>query len=197
MSLMDNLNRIEKCKNDIKAALIEQGGDTYMDDVVDFSGYADKIRGLQLESGDTPSTPTPSADYIYTNAFLTDGARKDIANLEAYEIKLDKNNTCAFEITCPPEYTIYTGREGDYDIVFTVEVPDAYKIIKSVWINEAATSPDDREKTQELKPNPRYATITRNDVTYYSFIRVVKGGDMMNPDVNISDVQYIITIKKI
>ena len=193
MSLMDNLNRIEKCKNDIRAALIEKGGDTYMDDVVDFSGYADKIRGLQ-ESGDTPSTPTPSADYIYTNAFLTDGARKDIANLEAYEIKLDKNNTCAFEITCPPEFTIYNG--VDYDIVFTVEVPDTYDIIKSVWINEAATSPDDREQTQKLKPNPRYATITRNNVEYNSFIRVVDGGDMMNPDVNISDVQYIITIKK-
>jgi hypothetical protein len=191
---MDNLIRIEKCKSDIKAALIEKGGDTYMDDVVDFSGYADKIRRLQMESGDTPSTPTPSADYIYTNAFLTDGARKDIANLEAYEIKLDKNNTCAFEITCPPEFTIYNG--VDYDIVFTVEVPDTYDIIKSVWINEAATSPDDREQTQKLKPNPRYATITRNNVEYNSFIRVVDGGDMMNPDVNISDVQYIITIKK-
>lgn len=191
MSLMDNLIAIENCKNDIKSALINKGVD--MTDVA-FSGYAEKINALQLESGDTPA-PTPSADYIYSNAFITGGVRKDIANLEAYEIKLDENNTCTFEITCPPEFTIYNG--VDYDIVFTVEVPEAYEIIKSVWINEAATSPDDREKTQELKPNPRYATITRNGVTYNSFIRVVEGGDMMNPDVNISDVQYIITIKKI
>ena len=51
--------------------------------------------------------------------------------------------------------------------------------------------------TQELKVNPRYATITRNGVIYNSYIRVVEGGDMMNPDVNISDVKYIITIKKL
>lgn len=191
MGLIEKLNEINACKEDIKAALKEKCGDTYMDDVA-FSGYADKIRALQLESGDTPA-PTPSADYIYTNAFLTDGARKDIANLEAYEIKL-VDGTCTFNLTCAPEYTIYTGGEGDYDIVFTVEVPNTYDIIKSVWINEANGN---EEITQDLKVNPRYATITRNSVTYNSFIRVVYGGDMMNPDVNISDVKYIITIKKI
>ena len=189
MSLIENLNRINNCKEAIKSALVDKG---IIEETDKFEDYAEKIRSLQFESGDEPSTPAPSADYIYSNAFLTDGARKDIANLEAYEIKLE-DGTCTFNLTCAPEYTIYTGGEGDYDIVFTVEVPEAYDIIKSVWINEANGN---EEITQELKVNPRYATITRSGVTYNSFIRVVDGGDIMNPDVNIYDVNYIITIKK-
>ena len=189
MGLIENLTAIENCKNDIKIAL--EGKGVVMDGVK-LSEYAGKIKDLKLESGDTPA-PTPSADYIYSNAFLTDGTRKDIANLEAYEIKLE-DNTCTFNLTCASEYTIYTGGEGDYDIVFTVEVPETYEIIKSVWINEANGN---EEITQELKVNPRYATITRNGVIYNSYIRVVEGGDMMNLYVNMSDVKYIITIKKL
>ena len=68
MSLMDNLIAIENCKNDIKSALINKGVD--MTDVA-FSGYAEKINALQLESGDAPA-PTPSADYIYSNGNLCD-----------------------------------------------------------------------------------------------------------------------------
>ena len=55
---------------------------------------------------------------------------------------------------------------------------------------------NDEEMPQELKPNPRYTTIERNGITYNSFIRVVEGDDMMNEGLNISDVKYIITIKK-
>ena len=188
MTLIDNLNTINDCKEAIKEALVRKNVD--MDGVI-FSEYAGKIDALKLESGDTPSTPTPSADYIYSNGFLTGGARKDIVNLEAYAIELDSDGICEFKLTCAKEYTIWTGE--DFDIVFTVEVPESYEIIKSVWLNEAN---NDEEKTQELKPNPRYTTITRNGVTYYSFIRVVEGDDMMNDQLNVSDVKYIITIKK-
>lgn len=190
MGLIEKLNEINACKEDIKAALKEKCGDTYMDDVA-FSGYADKIRALQLESGDTPA-PTPSADYIYSNAFLTGGARKDIVNLEAYAIELGSDGTCEFKLTCAKEYTIWTGE--DFDIVFTVEVPESYEIIKSVWLNEANNN---EEVPQELKPNPRYTNITRNGVKYNSFVRVVDGDDMMNDQLNVADVKYIITIKKI
>ena len=189
MSLMDNLNAINDCKEAIKEALVRKNVDM---DGVKFSDYATKIDELQFESGDTPSTPAPSADYIYSNAFLTGVARKDIVNLEAYAIELGSDGTCEFKLTCAKEYTIWTGE--DFDIVFTVEVPESYKIIKSVWLNEAN---NDEEKPQELKPNPRYTNITRNGVTYNSFVRVVEGDDMMNDQLNVADVKYIITIKKI
>jgi hypothetical protein len=190
MNLIDNLNAIENCKNDIKNALINKGVDMTG---VAFSGYAGKIDELQLSSGDEPSTPTPSAEYIYSNGFITGGQRKDIANLESYQINLDSDNTCEFRLTCAKEYIIYTGE--DYDIVFTVEVPNTYEIIKCVWLDESS---NDKEMTQDLKANPRYTEIERNGIIYNSFIRVVDGGDMMNESgVNQADVKYIITIKKI
>lgn len=188
MKLIDNLNAIDKCKQDIKTALENKGIDMTG---VAFASYYEKINALQLESGDSPS-PTPSAEYIYSNGFLTGGTRKDIVNLEAYKIELDSDNTCEFRLTCAKEFTIWTGE--DYDIVFTVEVPEAYTITKCVWLNEAN---NDEEMPQDLKPNPRYTSINRNGITYNSFVRVVEGDDMMNEGLNISDVKYIITIKKI
>lgn len=187
MTLIDNLNAINDCKEAIKEALVRKNVD--MDGVI-FSEYAGKIDALQLESGDTPA-PTPSADYIYSNGFPTGGVRKDIANLEAYEIVLDSDNTCEFRLTCAPEYTIWTG--VDFDIVFTVEVPETYEIIKCVWLNEAN---NDEEMPQPIKSNPRYTSIERNNIVYNSFVRSVDGDDMMNDALNISDVKYIITIKK-
>lgn len=189
-----NLEAINTCKENIKTALENKGVD--MTDVA-FTSYYEKINALQLESGDSdipsePSTPTPSAEYIYSNGFLTGGTRKDIVNLEAYKIELDSDNTCEFRLTCAKEFTIWTGE--DYDIVFTVEVPEAYTITKCVWLNEAN---NDEEMPQDLKPNPRYTSINRNGITYNSFVRVVEGDDMMNEGLNISDVKYIITIKKI
>lgn len=189
-SLMQYLEDINTCKVEIKAAIEEKGGEGYLDGT-SFSGYAGKIRSLQT-TGDAP-TPTPSAEYIYSNGFLTGGTRKDIANLEAYKIELDSDNTCEFRLTCAKEFTIWTGE--DYDIVFTVEVPEAYTITKCVWLNEAN---NDEEMPQDLKPNPRYTSINRNGIAYNSFVRVVEGDDMMNDTgLNISDVKYIITIKKI
>lgn len=189
-SLMQYLEDINTYKEAIKNAINEKGGEHYMDNV-SFSDYAVKINELQLSSGDEPSTPTQSAEYIYSNGFITGGQRKDIANLESYQINLDSDNTCEFRLTCAKEYIIYTGE--DYDIVFTVEVPKTYEIIKCVWLDE---SNNDKEMTQDLKPNPRYTEIERNGIIYDSFIRIVDGGDMMNEGVNQADVKYIITIKK-
>lgn len=189
-SLMQYLEDINTYKEAIKNAINEKGGEHYMDNV-SFSDYAVKINELQLSSGDEPSTPTQSAEYIYSNGFITGGQRKDIANLESYQINLDSDNTCEFRLTCAKEYIIYTG--VDYDIVFTVEVPKTYEIIKCVWLDE---SNNDKEMTQDLKPNPRYTEIERNGIIYDSFIRIVDGGDMMNEGVNQADVKYIITIKK-
>ena len=61
-SLMQYLEDINTYKEAIKNAINEKGGEHYMDNV-GFSGYAEKIKALQIESGDTPSTPTPSVDY--------------------------------------------------------------------------------------------------------------------------------------
>ena len=71
MSLIENLNAINGCKEAIKEALVNKGVD--MTDVK-FSDYADEINKLQLASGDEPSTPTPTVDYMYSNGYLTGGS---------------------------------------------------------------------------------------------------------------------------
>lgn len=184
-SLMQYLEDINGCKENIREQLIAKGLTSIEN--AKFTEFADKIESWVI------AQPEQSADYIYSNGFLTGGTRKDIANLEAYKIELDSDNTCEFRITCAREFTIWTGEH--YDIVFTVEVPESYTITKCVWLNEAN---NDEEMRQDLKPNPRYANITRNGVTYNSFVRVVEGDDMMNDvGLNTTDVKYIITIQKI
>lgn len=188
-SLMQYLEDINGCKENIREQLIVKGLTSIEN--AKFTEFADKIESWVIDSGNTQ--PEQSADYIYSNGFLTGGTRKDIVNLEAYKIELDSDNTCEFRLTCAKEFTIWTGE--DYDIVFTVEVPEAYTITKCVWLNEANS---DEEMPQDLKPNPRYTSINRNGITYNSFVRVVEGDDMMNDTgLNINDVKYIITIKKI
>ena len=135
MSLMDNLIAIENCKNDIKSALINKGVD--MKDVA-FSGYAEKINALQLESGDSPA-PTPSADCIYSNGYLTSGdVTNEIINFVPYEIVLDGEGKCVFDFTCPVEYPIYDGEH--FDIIFTVDVPEAYTLTKFEFLDESSDS---------------------------------------------------------
>lgn len=190
MNLIDNLNAIDKCKQDIKTALKNKGVE--MEGVV-FAKYAEKIDALQLESGDTP-TPTPSADYIYSNGYLTNGTEtNEITNIVPYEIVLDDNGECIFELTCPREYRIY---DGGYDIVFTVDVPEKYTITKFVWIDEAN---DNEEKQQDYKANPRYTTgtIKRNGVVYYSYTRNPEDGlDIKSKKLYTAPVKHIITIKE-
>lgn len=194
MSLMDNLIRIEKCKNDIKAALIERGGDTYMDDVVDFSGYADKIRGLQMESGDTPSTPTPSADYIYSNGYI-DGGTPDIMTYVPYKIELDGNNVFVIELLSPVELLGWA--DVCPDIVFGVDVPTKYEMVDlKVYdpvVNGGSFVP------HGFKNNIRYSTITRDGVVYNSYLRNANGyyesSDVKGDPSLETPYKYEITIK--
>lgn len=185
---MDNLIAIENCKNDIKSALINKGVD--MKDVT-FSGYAEKINELQLESGDTPSVP--SADYIYSNGYLTGGSEvNEVVNFLPYEITLDENGFCDLYLTCGVEIPVYTGE--NYDIVFTVDVPTTYEIIEFAWIDEMNNNtPVD----QPYKANPRYTTIVRNGVTYNSYIKESSDNiDMGSDELAIAPIKYKIKIKK-
>ena len=187
MSLMDNLIAIENCKNDIKSALINKGVD--MTDVA-FSGYAEKINALQLESGDTPA-PTPSADYIYSNGYLTGGETNEIINFVPYEIVLDGEGKCVFDFTCPVEYPIYDGEH--FDIIFTVDVPEAYTLTKFEFLDESS----DSYINQAYKENPRYTTVVRNGVTYKSYVRQVEDNNDYGSDyVALAPLQYRITIEK-
>lgn len=187
MSLMDNLIAIENCKNDIKSALINKGVD--MTDVA-FSGYAEKINALQLESGDTPA-PTPSADYIYSNGYLTGGETNEIINFVPYEIVLDGEGKCVFDFTCPVEYPIYDGEH--FDIIFTVDVPETYTLTKFEFLDESS----DSYINQAYKENPRYTTVVRNGVTYKSYVRQVEDNNDYGSDyVAMAPLQYRITIEK-
>ena len=187
MSLMDNLIAIENCKNDIKSALINKGVD--MTDVA-FSGYAEKINAFQLESGDTPA-PTPSADYIYSNGYLTGGETNEIINFVPYEIVLDGEGKCVFDFTCPVEYPIYDGEH--FDIIFTVDVPETYTLTKFEFLDESS----DSYINQAYKENPRYTTVVRNGVTYKSYVRQVEDNNDYGSDyVAMAPLQYRITIEK-
>jgi hypothetical protein len=198
MGLIEKLNEINACKEDIKAALIEKGGDTYMDDV-DFYGYADKIRGLQLESGDTPA-PTPSADYIYSNGYLTNGTEtNEIICFVPYEItNLDSEGYCAFELTCPDEIPGYESDGvslGMMDVIFTVDIPTTYSISKFEWLDESGAEPV--YISIDYKVNPRYSTIVRDGITYNSYVRQVSdNNDYGSYDVQFAPLKYKITIKK-
>jgi hypothetical protein len=185
---MDNLIAIENCKNDIKSALINKGVD--MTDVA-FSGYAEKINALQLESGDAPA-PTPSADYVYSNGYLTSGdVTNEIINFVPYEIVLDGEGKCVFDFTCPVEYPIYDGEH--FDIIFTVDVPETYTLTKFEFLDESS----DSYINQAYKENPRYATVVRNGVTYKSYVRQVEDNNDYGSDyVALAPLQYRITIEK-
>lgn len=194
MSLIDNLNAINTCKEEIKSALEGKGVD--MTDVA-FSGYAEKIASLQLESGDTPSTPAPSADYIYSNGYLTNGTEtNEIIYFVPYEIALDDNGEFIIELTCPEEIPGYKDGENGYcDIILTVDVPTKYNITNFEYFDEAFTS---TYVQQPFKVNPRYSTIIRNGVEYNSYVRQVSdNNDYGSADVQYAPLKYRITIKKL
>ena len=187
MSLIDNLNAINACKEDIKSALVDKG--VNMDEVT-FSDYAEKIRALQLASGDEPSTPAPSADYIYSNGYIGDETN-EIINFIPYEIELDGEGKCVFNFTCPVEYPIYDGEH--FDIIFTVDVPETYTLTKFEFLDESS----DSYINQPYKENPRYTTVVRNGVTYNSYVRQVEDNNDYGSDyVAMAPLQYRITISK-
>ena len=187
MTLIDNLTAINNCKNAIKTALENKG--VVMTDVK-FEDYAGKIDALQLESGDTPA-PTPSADYIYSNGYLTGGETNEIINFVPYEIVLDGEGKCVFDFTCPVEYPIYDGEH--FDIIFTVDVPETYTLAKFEFLDESS----DSYINQAYKENPRYTTVVRNGVTYKSYVRQVEDNNDYGSDyVAMAPLQYRITIEK-
>ena len=188
MSLIDNLNAINSCKEDIKNALVNKGVDM---SGVAFSGYAEKINSLQLESGDTP-TPTPSADYIYSNGYITgSGNTNEIIDFNPYEIVLDAEGKCIFNFTCPVEYPIYDGE--NFDIIFTVDVPETYRLTNFEFLDESS----DSYVAQAYKENPRHTTIVRNGVTCNSYVRQVEDNNDYGSDyVAMAPLQYRITIEK-
>lgn len=197
MSLMDNLIAIENCKNDIKSALINKGVD--MTDVA-FSGYAEKINALQLESGDSPA-PTPSADYIYSNGYLTGGDKtNDIINFVPYEIVLDDNGQFIIELTSPTELFGLINDLGEYvypDIIFTFDIPTSYSIVSFEGYDPINNG--GQYVTRPTKLNPRFneGKVYRNGVEYISYVRKTSDGeDYYSSDVQASHLKYRITIKK-
>lgn len=205
-TLIDKLNDINEYKNNIKSALGSKGfkkedGEDIDMETVKFSEYADMIAQLQLpESGDTPTpTPTPSTDYIYSNGFLTNGTEtNEIINFVPYEIVLDGDGKCEFELTCPDEisgYEPYENSLGMMDVIFTVDIPTAYNISKFEWLDESSTPPVYIDI--DYKDNPRYSTIVRDGVTYKSYVRQVSDNvDYSSYDVQYAPLKYKITIEK-
>ena len=196
MTLIDNLTEIENCKEAIKEALVRKN--VYMDGVI-FSEYAEKINALKLESGDTPSTPTPSADYIYSNGYLTNGTEtNEIINFVPYEIVLDGEGKCAFELTCPDEIPGYETDGvslGMMNVIFTVDIPTTYNISNFEWLDDTGATPV--YVSIDYKENPRYSTIVRNGVTYKSYVRQVSdNNDYGSYDVQFAPLKYKITIEK-
>lgn len=195
MTLIDNLNAINDCKTAIKTALENKG--VVMTNVK-FEDYAGKIDELQFESGDTPSTPTPSADYIYSNGYV-EGGNPDIMTYVPYEINLSEDNKFAIELCAPIEII---GWVGVYpDVVFGVDVPEKYELlyikvfdpIDNVYVIPAGSNTG-------FNDNIRYNTIVRDGVTYNSYLRYTEGhyespdlkGD---PIVMTNPYKYEITIK--
>ena len=190
MSLIDNLNAINDCKESIKTSLINKGVDMTN---VSFLDYALKIDELQLETGYEPSTPVQSADYIYSNGYLTTGGvENDIINFTPYEIKLDNDGKFVIELTCPEEIPGYEGGTY-YDVILTVDVPTTYKITNFELYAELLSE----FVPQAYKVNPRHSTVVREGVTYDSYVRSSSDGiDIGSADVQYSPLQYRITIEK-
>lgn len=191
-TLKNNLENIYKYQTEIKQSIdvvLESKGLEVKEDVK-FSEYSSEIEKLLTEN--EPSTPTPSADYIYCNGNEKGGAETDIINFTPFEIKLDDNGKFIIEVISPEEIPGYEGGTY-YDIVFTVEVPTTYQITNFELYAEALSE----YVQQAYKVNPRHSTIVREGVTYNSYVRAVSDGiDIGSADVQYSPLQYRITIEK-
>lgn len=190
MSLIGNLQKIEQCKEAIKNALIEKGVEDM--DGLAFSDYADKIKNLQLSSGDTPSVPIPSVDYIYSNGYL-EGSPTDIMTYVPYEIVLDSDNKFVIELICPVELMGWA--DVCPDIVLGVDVPTTYELVDI----EVYDPIEGDYVPHGYKENIRHAKVVRDGVTYNSHLRNANGYYESNdvksdPSVNYT---YRITIKLI
>jgi hypothetical protein len=195
-----NLNEIDKCKQDIKTALERKGVE--MEDVV-FAEYSKKIDALQLESGDSdtpsePSTPTPSADYIYSNGYVEGGNPTDIATYVPYKIKdfkVDEDGLPFIELVSPTELMGWNGETPDF--VFGVDVPTNYKLVSLEIFDPSSES----YSPHGFKDNIRYlnSTVIRDGVTYNSHLRNTDGY-YESSDVHMDPTaiyKYKITIKEL
>ena len=190
--LVNNLIEIEEYKNKIKEELVKKGFDN-MDDVP-FSGYAAKIAELQLNttppSGSSPA-PTPSADYIYSNAYLLGSDPITIVDNIPHGISLDENGKFIIDVICPVEIK-GSASKNIYDTIFTIDVPSTYNL--SVEYYDRGTS---THYPQKMKSNPRHDTINRNGVVYKSYVRAVEDEkDQGSAYISSEPLQYRITILK-
>lgn len=187
MSLMDNLIAIENCKDAIKEALVRKNVD--MDGVI-FSKYAEKINALKLESGDTPA-PTPSADYIYSNAYLLGSDPITIVDNIPHGISLGENGKFIIDVICPVEIK-GSASKNIYDTILTIDIPSSYKMYVEYYDQGTTTYYE-----QEMKPNPRHDKISRNNIDYYSWVRAMEDEkDQGSAYVSSEELQYRITIEK-
>jgi hypothetical protein len=186
MTLIDNLNTINDCKEAIKEALVRKNVD--MDGVI-FSEYAGKIDALQLESGDTPSTP--SADYIYSNAYLLGSDPITIVDNIPHRISLDENGKFIIDVICPVEIK-GSASKNIYDTILTIDVPTSYNLSVEYYDQGMTTYFE-----QGMKFNPRHNTIIRNGVVYNSYVRAVEDEkDQGSAYITTAPLQYRITIVK-
>jgi hypothetical protein len=171
-----NLDAIDNCKQDIKTALKNKGVE--MEGVV-FAEYAEKIDALQLESGDTP-TPTPSADYIYSNGYMenedgTPCTTPDITTYVKYELpELNSGESYELELFGPMEFQGYAKGDGDSlfdypDIVFGVDIPQNYTVDIKIW---------NGSKYEDFGVKEKYyhKDIIRDGVKYNSFVKGQNSG---------------------
>lgn len=189
MSLIDNLNVINTCKEDIRTALNNKG----LTDIngAKFTEFADKIDSWQIETGDVPSV---SAEYIYSNGYVEGGEPNEIINLIPHEIQLDENGKCSFELICPIEIAVYNYE--NFDIIFTVDIPEKYKISENGF--EILGLTDYETYKYGYKANPRHEKIVRDGVTYNSFVRCVADDtDYDSGDVSSGILKYRITIESV
>lgn len=195
MTLIDDLNTIKNCKEAIKDALIGKGVDM---NSVSFEYYADKINELQLESGDTPSTPV---DYIYSNGYRTGvDVTNDIINFVPYEIVLDDNSQFTIELTSPTELFGLINDLGEYvypDIIFTFDIPTSYSIVSFEGYDPINNGGQYVSRPTKLNPRFNEGKVYRNGVEYTSYVRQTSDGeDYYSADVQASHLKYRITIKK-
>lgn len=188
MTLIDNLNAINNCKIAIKTALENKG--VVMTNVK-FEDYAGKIDELKFESGDTPSTPIPSVDYIYSNAYLLGSDPITIVDNIPHGISLDENGKFIIDVICPVEIK-GSASKNIYDTILTIDVPSSYNL--SVEYYDQGTT---LYYSQEMKSNPRHDTIIRNGVVYKSYVRAVEDEkDQGSAYIASEPLQYRITIVK-
>ena len=192
MSLIDNLNTIKNCKENIKSALINKGVD--MTDVA-FSDYASKINALHLESGDgESSTPVQTVDYIYTNGYLLNGEKSDIITFTPYKMDdFKKGEQYIIDIICPDEIPGYIDGDNKLrDVIFTVDVPTTYNKPILEYYEEGTQD----YYLRNFKTNPRHSIVIRDGVEYNSYVRDLGDNDYGNEGVSLYPLQYRITIEK-